>query len=84
LHLRRSAEQPLGAWRAGQPVRIRGLKPLVTCRDRVLEPDRVAGPIARSVPAHRNHSPAPRTDRSAATTRPPRWPGTRVSPGRMT
>ena len=27
-------------WRADQPVRTRSLKPLVTCRDRVLEPHR--------------------------------------------
>jgi hypothetical protein len=41
-------------------------------------------PLAASAPARRAHSPAPRSDRSAATTRPPRWPGTRVSAGRMT
>src|SRR3954454_15055385 len=34
-------------------------------------------------PPRRQHSPAPRSDRSAATTRSPRRPGTRVSAGRM-
>jgi len=31
---------PTSPWRADQPVRTRSLKPLVTCRDRVLEPHR--------------------------------------------
>src|SRR5689334_9287147 len=39
--------------------------------------------ITRSAPARRQHSPAPRSDRSAATTRSPRRPGTRDSAGRM-
>jgi putative transposase len=39
---------------------------------------------AASAPVRRAHSPAPRSDRSAATTRAPSWPGTRVSAGRMT
>ena len=43
-----------------------------------------SAPIATSVFACRAHSPALRSDRSAATTRPARWPGTRVSAGRMT
>jgi putative transposase len=39
---------------------------------------------AASAPVRRAHSPAPRSDRSAATTRAPSWPGTRVSAGPMT
>ena len=35
-------------------------------------------------PPARPHSPTLYSDRSAATTRPPRWPDTRVSAGRMT
>ena len=43
-----------------------------------------SAPLARSALARRDHSPTPRSDRSAATTRPAPWPGPRVSAGRMT